>query len=122
MHVLIVDDDRDDTFFFSEAIKNVDESILCEICHEPKEVPRYLASQPDFVFVDNYLGGATGEDIFREIHKHTGDKKPKVVMYSSVFSPAQLKIYTELGCYGIIKKSPSFPEIVKAVRNILKGS
>jgi DNA-binding NarL/FixJ family response regulator len=122
MHVLIIDDDRDDTFFFSEAIKSIDESIQCEVCHEPEDVPKYLALQPDFVFVDNYLGAASGEDIFRNINKHTGDKKPKVVMYSSVFSPTQLKVYNDLGCYGIIKKTASFPEIVAAVRNILKGA
>jgi DNA-binding NarL/FixJ family response regulator len=122
MLVLIVDDDSDDTYFFCEAIARIDTSISCEICHEPDDVPKHLANQPQFVFVDNYMGGVTGEDILRKINHHANGNKPKVVMYSSVFSPDQLKIYDELGCYAIMKKSSSFPDLISSLKNILCNS
>jgi DNA-binding response OmpR family regulator len=120
MTVLIVDDDQEDTEFFCDAVTAFDPSVECLKCNNPQHLSRFLALKPAIIFVDSYIGRVSGEDILRKINEETGSDRPKIVMYSGVFSPEQKRIYSELGCYAILEKSSSFKGLVQILADLLK--
>lgn len=95
-----------------------------EICGEAEDVPNGFKiiqiQKPDFVIIDISLKNTNGLELVKDIAKHLPNIK------TVVLSMHDEKIYAEralkAGALGYIMKDKTSDEIVKALREILKGN
>ena len=121
MIVLAVDDDSEDFEFFSEAVKEIDSSIIILKAANGNEALRILNNyllMPDFVFLDINMPLMDGKTCLNAIRKSEKLKDIPVIMYSTTTNDAEIKHYKLQGANFLIKPG-KFDELVKSLSYIL---
>ena len=107
LHILLVDDDKDELSFFLDALKDVpcDDGFKCTYANNPQqaiEMLKYLV--PDFIFFDYNMPETNGLELLLSIKNQLGLEKPKVYLYS-IFTTERIKrAAMNIGASGAIKK------------------
>jgi CheY-like chemotaxis protein len=114
--VLLVDDDVDDQYLFTEALKAIYPTIECMIANNGREAISKLGScspMPTLIFLDLNMPLMNGYECMAELKKNTAFRHLPVVVYTTSNKITELKRITEMGAKVFLTKLSNF--------NILKN-
>lgn len=123
MVILIVDDDHEDSDFFTEAVNEIDPEIKCWIAKDGKEALSLLTKEmvmpPDYIFLDINMPLMNGRETLIEMKKNTSLRDIPVIMYSTTSDTKEIKSFYELGAYDFLIKPHNFNKLVEALTSIV---
>lgn len=110
----LIDDDREDQFFFELAVAELRQPVTCcfaDDCFKGLEMLAHTDFNPDFIFVDINMPKMNGIECLAKIRKiHRLDGVP-VYMYSTSADEFIEERCINLGAAGLIKKETSISAI-----------
>lgn len=121
MIILAVDDDLEDFEFFSEAVKEIDSSIVilrASNGHEALHILENHMLMPDYIFLDINMPMMDGKVCLQEIKKNERLKDIPVIMYSTTSNKTEIKHYKMMGANFLVKPD-RFAHLVKSLNFIL---
>ena len=105
---LLIDDDHDDQFVFSLAIKALNKSVDCITVNDGfaalKKLEQDPLFRPDFIFLDLNLPGINGFDCLTRIKANAALSHIPVVIYTTSASEEDIIKTKNLGAAGFITK------------------
>lgn len=114
-NILLADDDRDDRFFFSMAITEMEIGLKLEMVKHGEELMEYLTRDditiPDILFLDLNMPRKNGFDCLREICNSTLLKDLFVIIYSTSSSQRDIEETFRLGANLFINKPNSYEDL-----------
>jgi DNA-binding response OmpR family regulator len=120
----IADDDEDDVFFFSEAIREVDESIDVLVARDGAEAMDMLMNSkttiPLYIFLDLNMPKKSGKECLKEIRKEYRLNDVPVVIYTTSSSEQDKNELLSLGADYFITKYKSFEELRDKLSRLLE--
>ncbi len=104
-NILLIDDDKDDQFFFKSAIAEIDKSISCNVANDGLQGYEYLQqhSHPDIIFLDLNMPVMNGIEFLRAIQPEIVKKIP-IVIYSTSSYLMNTDELKELGARAFLTK------------------
>src|SRR5690606_37090087 len=99
MTILNVDDDEEDIEIFCDAIREIDNTIICLVASSADEAMQILHSDielPSFIFLDINMPKVDGNACLREIKRDPKLREIPVIMYSTHTRKADIDTYKEL--------------------------
>jgi CheY-like chemotaxis protein len=122
---MIVDDDKDDRFFFRSAIRKNNPSFECVEAENGVEALQQLRKTeqlPDFIFLDLNMPKMDGRECLKELKKDETLKNIPVIIYSTSEYKLDKEVTKELGAdFFLTKLSDIYPlpeELVKAMNKV----
>ena len=103
--ILLVEDDQDDQFFFTEALSKIENATLYAIANNGKEALDYLESSatlPDIIFMDINMQIMNGIECLTNIMKNPNIRNIPVIILST--SSSQKDLTYSLGAKAFIRK------------------
>ncbi len=104
---MIIDDDRDDRFFFREALTGMLSSPLCLEAIDGEDGLSQLrkAKQlPDFIFLDVNMPRMDGRECLKELKNDPNLRNIPVIMYSTSFSKESIEEFRAIGSSYYLNK------------------
>lgn len=104
---MIIDDDKDDRFFFKEALKKMLHSPICLEADggvEALQLLRKVEQLPDFIFLDINMVCMDGRECLTELKKDAKLKNVPVIMYSTSSTEESIAEFLKLGAAGYLNK------------------
>lgn len=121
--LFIIDDDVEDQEIFKEAIKEIDNTILCYSAISGEEALRQLQQEvvvlPDLIFLDLNMPKLNGKQVLKEIKKINLLRAIPIIMYSTSFAPRDIEEVTKLGAAFHLLKPSRFEDLCKALKVVL---
>lgn len=122
LHILLADDDRDDRFFFSEALKELPVQATLTTIEDGEKLMLYLVENsdqlPDVLFLDLNMPRKNGSECLLEIKKNEKLKKLPVIIYSTSLNNEVADQLYQNGAHYYLQKC-NFPELRKSLDRIL---
>ena len=103
--IFLIEDDKDDQFFFTECIEKIQNATLFDVANNGRQALDKLEkspSLPDIIFMDINMPLMNGLECLKEIIKNPRTKSIPVVMLSTDTGQAELTHI--LGAKAFIKK------------------
>ncbi|MEO6177063.1 MAG: response regulator [Flavobacterium circumlabens] len=121
-NILLIDDDRDDTDIFIEAINSLNKDIRCVAENNPIKALENLKSSeklPDLIFLDYNMPVINGCEFLQKMRKVQQLQQIPVILYSTYSEAAaeQLSITQDTEKY--ITKPNTFVELKAVLKDIL---
>ena len=123
--LMIIDDDKDDRFFFRSAIHKYNPTYTCLEAEDGVDALQQLRSAdqlPDFIFLDLNMPKMDGRECLKELKKDKALKKIPVIIYSTSDYKLDKKVTKEMGAnYFLTKLSDIYPlpeELIKAMKKV----
>ncbi len=123
--LMIVDDDKDDRFFFRSAIRKKNPSYECIEAENGADALKQLRKAkllPDFIFLDLNMPKMDGRECLKELKKDKTLKKIPVIIYSTSEYKVDIKVTKKLGAdYFLSKLSDIYmlpEELLKAMEKV----
>jgi len=124
LNVLLADDDRDDRFFFSQAISELDVPVNLDVVKDGEELMVWLQQRvnnlPDLLFLDLNMPRKNGFQCLEEIRKHEQLKNIFVAIYSTSSRPVDIEESYQKGANLFINKPNMYGDI-KPILNKVFG-
>jgi CheY-like chemotaxis protein len=121
--LFIIDDDAEDQEIFMEAVREVDDTILCFASTSGEDALRQLEHEvivlPDLIFLDLNMPKLNGKQILQEIKNKNSLKRIPVIMYSTSFAPRDIDEIHQLGAVFHLLKPSRFDDLCKSLGEIL---
>lgn len=122
--LLIVDDDTDDRNLFIEAVKEVDDTIVCMEAKDGQQALEMLnnmdSALPDFIFLDLRMPRYNGEKCLLEIKNNERLKNIPVIIYTTSKNVEESKQLKSLGACHFMTKPRNAEEIYYLVSIVLE--
>lgn len=123
--IYIADDDDDDRILFTEAILEVDPSVVLKEAQDGMQLMQIIETLsdpiPDVIFLDINMPKKSGFDCLREIRKQDGAiKDVKVIILSTSSDPEDIKKALELGATFYAVKPSRFDTLKLFLEEVLK--
>jgi CheY-like chemotaxis protein len=122
--ILLVDDDEDDRKLFFEAVKEVDDTILCVSAGNGQEALLYLKNMdnqlPDYIFLDLHMPGLSGQRCLEEIKKDARLAPVPVIVYTTSREVSESIALKKLGAVHFMSK-PTLPDEVYYMVSFVLG-
>ena len=121
--VLLVDDDVDDQYLFTEALKSIYPSIECLIANNGQEAISQLAScspMPTLIFLDLNMPLMNGYECMAELKKNTTFRHLPIVIYTTSNKTTELKRIRELGAKVFLTKLSNFNILMNELAEIFE--
>ena len=120
--VIVIDDDQDDLDIMKQALKNLDDSLLCLSFIYPEEALRVLLSNelvvlPDYIFIDINMPRITGDKCLKMIRSKKELDRIVVTLYSTSMPDAVAEVLKSSGADFVFEK----PVRLKAYSDILRN-
>jgi len=119
--ILLVDDDRDDIYFFSKALEVCEtELTLLTAGNGLEAFERLKEHLPDVILLDLNMPKMNGITFLQAIKKMKHLRDIPVIIYTSqmnIFDEAHL---LELGAYAVFKKPEELDKTVKTIKGLLR--
>ncbi len=112
--LLIVDDDADDRRLFIEAIKEIDDSIVCITANNGQQALELLDKidrLPDFVVLDLRMPRYSGKECLLEMKNNRRLKHIPVIIYTTSKNVEESKELREMGACHFMTKPRDAEEI-----------
>jgi CheY-like chemotaxis protein len=125
MMVIYIDDDPDDIDFVVEALKEIDNTIDCQVFTKAREAIQFLSDInqiPDFIFLDINMPEMGGKQCLLKIKEEEKLKDIPVVMCSTTLQTREMKEYFELGVYDFIVKPSNMEKLRVELQTILESN
>src|SRR5688572_9676915 len=89
--LFIIDDDLEDQEIFTDAVKNIDESVQIFTAVNGEDALNQLQKDiivlPDLIFLDMNMPKLNGRQVLKELKSIRSLKSILVIMYSTSFAP-----------------------------------
>ena len=122
MTLMLVDDDQDDIELFSEALREIDSSIVLMTAHNGADALKILESdifeKPDLLFLDLNMPVMNGLDCLRAIKSRLKVPIP-VTVYTTSQNPIDYSKCIELGA-DFLPKPSNFTTLTKVLKQKLQ--
>lgn len=105
--LMIIDDDVDDRFFFSGAVKEINPGYVCREADEAESALAQLRNSsalPDYIFLDINMPLMSGVECLRAIKSDKKLKKIPVIIYSTSISERTIAELRVLGASEFLNK------------------
>jgi CheY-like chemotaxis protein len=124
MNILMIEDDKDDSKIFSEAVMEVDPTIDFVAVPDAGKALAYLKDcknrLPDFIFLDLRMPGMTGQECLVEIKKDSRLAPVPVIVYTTSKDLRESILLKDLGAVHFMSK-PVSPEDVYYMVSFVLG-
>ena len=120
LHVLLADDDSDDSLLFTEALEQSQLPIKFSLAEDGNKLLDYLENEelPDVLFLDVNMPYKNGIECLTEIRAKEKFKNLPVVIYSTTNYKVNIEACFKAGANLFVVKPNSFDEIIKMVKKI----
>lgn len=122
INILLADDDKDDRFFFAEALKELSIKTYLTVVNDGEKLITYLLKHsdnlPDVLFLDLNMPRKNGLECLIEIKNNEKLKKFPVIIYSTSLNNDISDILYKNGAYYYVRKT-DLDELKNMLLNIL---
>ena len=119
-HILLIDDDQDDQYFFATALEEVNPDVQLSTAHEGGEAFEKLAvTRPDIILLDLVMPGMSGLSFLKAIKEHPGLSNIPVLVYTSDLSVYNAGDLVTLGAEKVMIKAPDYGGTVEIISRLL---
>jgi CheY-like chemotaxis protein len=118
-NVLIAEDDDDDFFIFSEAIKEISITVILSRAENGEILIRLLEEKfPDMVFLDISMPCVDGRNCLQHIRSNRRYDDLPVIMYTSISDFETVEFCYRQGSNFYVYKPNSYAELVEVLEKI----
>ena len=119
-HILLADDDSDDTEIFAMALKSVDSQCKLTVVHDGNSLLNYLSHNPppDLIVLDLIMPGITGKECVLKLRADSGLDTVPVVMLSILYNPDSVSTCLLYGANYYFEKESSYKGMEQIIKNI----
>lgn len=121
-HILLADDDEDDTFLFREALEQIPLPTKLEVAENGMELMHSLKAYqaaPDLIFLDMNMPVKNGLECLKEIRNSDYYKEVPVIILSTSIASHLLESAHRGGANLYIQKPTNFSDLVSVLKNCL---
>jgi PleD family two-component response regulator len=120
LHILLINDDEDDTFILHEVAQRFP-TIELDNIHPQEKITEELrkGNMPDIILLDLYMSKMSGFDILRQLRSTKDCKQIPVIIYSSKQHSNIVKKCFDLGANMFIEKPHTYKGIERMIRKIV---
>ncbi len=129
LKILLADDDTDDCFFFSKALKEIPLATHLTTVHNGEQLMNYLIDDnenlPDLLFLDLSMPRKTGFECLTEIKENEKLKDLTVIVLTTSFGRGidyeqnLINTLSNIGAHEYIRKPGDFEQLKQIIHNIL---
>jgi CheY-like chemotaxis protein len=118
--ILLIEDDQDDCYLFTDAVKRIFPAITIVNANNFLEAMACLTvSHPDIIFLDLNMPFKNGIESLTELKANSTFKSIPVVIFSNSDYPKDIKLSYENGAALYFTKPSSFDDLVLGLQQIL---
>lgn len=120
--LLLADDDADDRELFSEAISEIDPSIILTMVEDGEKLMKQLKdaqSIPDLIFLDLNMPRKNGKECLLEIQHYPHLQKIPIIIYSTSISDRDIHETWSKDVMGFMRKPDSYTKLKELVKKII---
>lgn len=117
--IFLVDDDKDDQEFFSEALSEIDGCYTLEKFNSGADLLNAIAvthHKPDVIFLDLYMPIVDGEECLESLRRSSKYDTVPIVIYSTEYDIDKIARLFNLGANRYLKKPESFDSLVASLK------
>ena len=118
IHVLLIDDDPDDSFLFKEALKRIERSTEYDYCDGGIAALKFLTNNsnlPDYIFLDLNMPRMNGREVLSELKNDASLKHIPVIIYSTSANEEHQRDVQKLGASLYVTKPYHLADLIKAI-------
>ena len=120
--LLLADDDADDRELFSEAISEIDPSIILMMVEDGEKLMKQLKearSIPDIIFLDLNMPRKNGKECLLEIQYYDYLQKIPIIIYSTSISNKDIHESWSKDVMGFMRKPDSYIKLKEFVKKVI---
>lgn len=121
---MLVDDDKDDRFLFSNALKQVAPDVTGYMAEGGQEGLAIIQDEekprPDVIFLDINMPGMTGWEFLRKVKRDEKLKKIPVIMYSTSSHERDVGMALDFGAEAYCVKPDDFNGLKTVIEYVVK--
>src|SRR6187399_1378011 len=113
-NIFIADDDEDDRYLFSNALREIDDSIKCEFAIDGKNaltILKNVSQLPDVLFLDLNMPILNGLECLRKLKNDIRLNQLPVVIFTTSQNPEDIEITYRLGANVFFSKPSDYSEL-----------
>ena len=117
--IFLVDDDKDDQEFFSEALSEIDGCYALEKFNSGADLLNAIAvthHKPDVIFLDLYMPIVDGEECLESLRSNSKYDTVPIVIYSTEYDIDKIDRLFSLGANRYLKKPETFDSLVASLK------
>jgi CheY-like chemotaxis protein len=120
LHIVLADDDMDDSFIFNAAVEQSNHPIKLTVTEDGQKLLNYLESEtlPDIIFLDINMPFRNGIECLATIRANKKFDKVPVVMYSTTNNKLNVEACYDGGATLYVVKPNTFEEVDRMVKKI----
>ena len=122
LSILLVDDDKDDRFFFQEAFKEIEARASIQTVNDGEELMNYLTrsaiTYPQIIFLDLNMPRKGGLECLQEIRKNMEMKDIIIIIYSTSSSEKDISESFSIGANLYLKKPNDYFTLIKLLTKV----
>ena len=116
-NILIVDDDEDDSEFFTMVVNQIDPDIKVRVASSKDELFKHLRNIiPDLLFIDSFIQNHSGVTSIGEIRNDINFRHMPVIMYTGASDMKNIVNAFNAGASAYIVK----PHTIEEIREVLQ--
>lgn len=123
-NIYLADDDDDDRTMFSEALHEIDSTVVLTQTKDGKQLMEILSDDPDplpeVIILDINMPKVDGFECLEQIKQNANLKKLPVIMLSTSTDPDTIDKALELGATAYAVKPSSFDGLKSLIKNVLQ--
>ncbi len=124
MTILYVDDDSDDREIFRDAIKSINDCIVCETANNGLEALSFLETHhqlPDVVFLDINMPLMNGKICLSEIRGNKKIAHLPVIIFTTSTNPNEITELKNIGATDFINKPSTYIHLTQTLSSIINS-
>jgi CheY-like chemotaxis protein len=121
-NIFIADDDEDDRYLFTNALREIDETIQCEFATDGKNaltILKNVSQLPDVLFLDLNMPILNGLECLRKLKNDIRLNQLPVVIFTTSQNPEDIEITYRLGANVFFSKPSDYNEMKEKLERIL---
>lgn len=121
--ILLVDDDADDQSFFLDALRAINDAIVCEVANNGVEALEHLKKTPplpSLIFLDLNMPMMNGYECLEHIKSQRDLKEIPVIIFTTSSNPKDREVTKKLGAKIFLTKTSDLLQMRLQLSEILK--
>jgi CheY-like chemotaxis protein len=122
-HLMLIDDDQDDKYFFATALGEVDPNVqLCTAAEGGEAFEKLKNYTPDIILLDLVMPGINGVTFLKLIKRDKRLSQIPIIVYTSDLSIFDEQEVLKLGADKVVLKANDFQGTLENIAALLKIS
>jgi DNA-binding NtrC family response regulator len=125
MHLLLADDDQDDSLFFEEALAELPVATELSTVRDGEELMKWLRSNaealPRVLFLDLNIPLKNGQECLLEIKQNKDFEQLIVVIITTSFEEGMINLLYKNGAQFYIRKPSNFAQLKNVILRVLSA-